>query len=86
MNNIKSEFRFLLFSLTVTYGTNSTLIQYLNIIACLCTNSTYCDYDQTTAISDYYSLASCTCPYEYDGITVKNKLYKLFHDFYRSFL
>ncbi|CAF3955011.1 unnamed protein product, partial [Adineta steineri] len=54
--------------LTMTYGTNSTLIQYLDIIACLCTDSSYCNYQQTTTISNHYLLASCTCPDQYDGV------------------
>ncbi|CAF0869133.1 unnamed protein product [Adineta ricciae] len=55
-------------SLTITYGTNSTIIQYLNIIACLCINSSYCNYAQTTIISENYAVASCDCPDQYDGI------------------
>ncbi|CAF4415936.1 unnamed protein product, partial [Rotaria sp. Silwood2] len=53
--------------LTVSYGTNSTLIQYLNIIGCLCTNTSYCNYADRTKIYDNYELASCNCPDQYDG-------------------
>ncbi|CAF1580921.1 unnamed protein product, partial [Adineta ricciae] len=55
-------------SLTITYGANSTIIQYLNIIACLCINTSYCNYAQTTIISENYAIASCDCPDQYDGI------------------
>ncbi len=54
--------------LTINYGTNSPLIQFLDIIACLCTNNGTCDYDTTTTISTYYQLASCNCPDLYQGI------------------
>ncbi|UJR15672.1 hypothetical protein I4U23_002606 [Adineta vaga] len=55
-------------SLTIVYGTNSTLINYLKIIACLCIDSLYCDYAETTILSENYELASCNCPDQYDGI------------------
>ncbi|CAF3404455.1 unnamed protein product [Rotaria sp. Silwood1] len=54
--------------LTMNYGTNSTLIQYLDIIACLCRNTSYCNYDDTTTIYDNYELAACRCPDQYDGV------------------
>jgi hypothetical protein len=58
----------LFISITITYGVNSTLKTYLNIIACLCINTSYCDYSETATISAYYELASCDCPSQYDGI------------------
>jgi hypothetical protein len=59
--------------LAITYGTNSTLIQFLDITACLCTNNGTCDYDTITTISTYYQLASCDCPDVYQGIFYKDK-------------
>ena len=60
-------FLFLLFSVTISYGPNLTLIQPLDIVACMCSNNASCDYDQRTPLSPHYSLARCLCPDEYDG-------------------
>ncbi|CAF3697466.1 unnamed protein product [Rotaria sordida] len=58
--------------LTISYGTNSTLIQYLNIIACLCANTSYCNYGETRRINDNYELAACRCPDQYEGDFCEN--------------
>jgi len=50
-----------------TYGVNSTLIQNLIIISCLCTNGGTCNFNQITTISETYQLAACICPAEYEG-------------------
>lgn len=55
------------FRIKATHGVNSTLIQNLNIISCLCTNSGTCNFDQITTISETYQLATCICPAEYEG-------------------
>ncbi|CAF4285986.1 unnamed protein product, partial [Rotaria sordida] len=54
--------------LTIQYGSNSTLEQYLDILACLCTNGSRCNFEETTIISAHYQLASCECLPQYDGI------------------
>ncbi|CAF4029746.1 unnamed protein product, partial [Rotaria sordida] len=55
--------------LTIQYGSNSTLEQYLDILACLCTSgSDKCNFEETTTISAHYQLASCDCRPQYDGI------------------
>jgi len=56
------------YRLTIQYGTNDTISQYLEIIACLCSNSGTCNYDDTTPVSTHYRLASCTCPDAYGGL------------------
>lgn len=57
------------FRITITFGTsNSTVIQYLDIIACLCANNGTCQGDEITTISAHYGLASCSCPDLYEGM------------------
>jgi hypothetical protein len=57
--------------LTINYGIGSTLVQYLEITACLCINNGTCNFEETTVISPYYQLASCNCPDQYDGMFKK---------------
>jgi hypothetical protein len=59
--------------LTIPYGTNSTLSEYLDIVACLCTNNGTCNFQQTTTITAHYQLASCDCLPQYDGIFHKSE-------------
>ncbi|CAF3944032.1 unnamed protein product, partial [Rotaria magnacalcarata] len=54
--------------LTIQYGLNSTWEKYLDIQACLCKNNGTCTFEEITAISSHYQLASCDCPPLYDGI------------------
>lgn len=54
--------------LTIQYGSNATLVKYLDIVACLCTNGGKCDFDDTMTISSHYQLASCNCPAKYEGM------------------
>jgi hypothetical protein len=55
----------------VNYSTSSTYGMYLDIIACLCVDTSYCNYDETTTISENYQLASCNCPDQYAGMLIK---------------
>ncbi|CAF2470777.1 unnamed protein product [Rotaria sp. Silwood2] len=64
-NNANSSVEVLL---TIQYGSNSTFQTYLDILACLCTNGSICDFEERTTISDHYQLASCNCLPQYDGI------------------
>jgi hypothetical protein len=57
--------------LSVPYGSNSTVTEYLDIVACLCANGGTCNYDQTTDITPHYALAYCNCPDVYNGIFYK---------------
>ncbi|CAF4658525.1 unnamed protein product [Rotaria sp. Silwood2] len=54
--------------LTIQYGSNSTFQTYLDILACLCTNGSTCNFEERTIKSDHYQLASCDCLPQYDGI------------------
>lgn len=58
----------IIYRLTIEYGTNFIMTQYLEIFACLCANNGTCNFAQTTAISTHYSLASCNCPDTYEGL------------------
>jgi len=68
--------------LTINYGTNSTLIQYFEITACLCGNGGTCDFDDITTISTYYKLASCICPDQYDGMFNKYEQSLVFTNYF----
>jgi hypothetical protein len=72
--------------LTILYGSNSTLIQYLEITACLCTNNGTCNFDETTTISTHYQLASCNCPDQYDGRFYTYESSVLFTNYFSSWL
>ncbi|CAF1938120.1 unnamed protein product [Rotaria magnacalcarata] len=54
-------------SLTMNYGVNSTVLQYLDIVACLCVDPAYCNYLYTNQAIANYALAQCSCPDQYSG-------------------
>lgn len=58
---------FIIFRITISYGTNSIMILEPDITACLCGNNGTCNSEETTTISTHYKLASCNCPDFYDG-------------------
>ncbi|CAM4903420.1 unnamed protein product [Rotaria socialis] len=54
-------------SLIISYGVNSTLLQYLDIVACLCVDPSYCNYLYTNQTWANYAVAQCDCPGQYSG-------------------
>ncbi|CAF4537768.1 unnamed protein product, partial [Rotaria socialis] len=54
-------------SLIIHYGVNSTLLQYLDIVACLCVDPSYCNYLYTNQTCANYAVAQCDCPGQYSG-------------------